>query len=114
MRHRKKRHLRGSGDRRRKELRALCKAVILYERIETTHARARIARRAVEKMITLGKAGSLAARRALFADLPQNAVRKIFEVLSPRYKDRRGGYTRILRIGKFKDGTAKVILELLK
>ena len=114
MRHRKKRHLRGSGDRRRKELRALCKAVVLYERIETTHARARLTRSAVEKMVTRGKAGSLAARRALLRDLPQNAVRKIFEVLAPRYQERKGGYTRILHVGKYKDGTAKVMLEFVK
>ena len=113
MRHRKKRHLRGDADRRRNELRALCQAVILYERIETTKARARIAKSAVEKMITRGKKGDLPAIRLLRRDLPMNAVKKILEVFAPRYKDRKGGYTRILHVGKYKDGTSKVLLEFI-
>ena len=114
MRHRKKRHLRGSRDRRRKELRALVKALVLYEAIETTAARAKLTRSAAEKMVSKGKKASLAARRLLLRDLPENAVRKIFEVLSPRYKERRGGYTRVLKIGKYKNGTPKVRLEFVK
>lgn len=114
MRHRAKKHLRGDTDRRRKELRALASALILYERIETTHARAKLARSKVEKMITRGKGQNLNARRLLSRDLPTQAVKKILEVLSPRYQSRGGGYTRILHTGKFKDGTAKVSLELVK
>lgn len=114
MRHRKKRHLRGSSDRRRKELRALATALVLYEGIETTQARARLARRAVEKMITRGKTQNLHSRRLLRRDLSAHATRKILEVLSPRYQGRPGGYTRILHLGKFKDGTKKVRLELIK
>ncbi len=114
MRHRHKRHLRGGADRRRKELRALASALVLYERIETTGARARIAKSAVEKLITRGKNPGLATIRLLRRDLPRNAVKKITEVLSPRYQNRPGGYTRIWHAGKFKDGTAKVILELVK
>lgn len=114
MRHRSKRKLRGGMDRRRKELRALVKAILLYERIETTHARARITKSAVERMITRGKTGTLAARRALLRDLPQNAVKKVFEVFAPRYQQRKGGYTRILHVGQYKDGTKKVLLELVK
>lgn len=95
-------------------MRALCQAVILHERIETTGARARLTRTAAEKMITRGKTGTLAARRLLLSDLSANAVKKIFEVLAPRYKERHGGYTRILRVGKFKNGTDKVILEMVK
>ena len=106
--------MRGSRDRRRKELRALCRALLLYERVETTAARARLAKSATEKMITRGKLGTLAARRALLRDLPENAVKKIFEVLVPRFRERHGGYARILHVGKYKDGTSKVILELVK
>lgn len=114
MRHRKKRHLRGSRDRRRKELAALVSALILYEGIETTQARARLARSAAEKMITRGKKQDLAARRLLLRSLPDNAVKKILEVLSPRFQTRPGGYARMIKIGKFKDGTPKVRLELVK
>lgn len=114
MRHRKNRHLRGSRDRARKELRVLARSMVLYERMMTTQARARIVRTEVEKMITRGKKPELAAIRALRRDLPMNAVKKIVEVLSPRYKERTGGYTRMIHAGKFKDGTKKVILEFVK
>lgn len=114
MRHRVKRHLRGSKDRQRKELRALVTALVLYERIETTQARARLTKSAAEKMITRGKTPGLTTLRALRSDLPVNAAKKIIEVLGPRYQTRPGGYTRILHIGKFRDGTAKVLLELVK
>lgn len=114
MRHRKKRHLRGGKDRRRKELRALSAALVLYEKIETTQARARLTRSAVEKMVTRGKKPGLATIRLLRRDLPVNAVKKITEVLGPRYQARAGGYTRILHVGKFRDGTEKVLLEFVK
>jgi large subunit ribosomal protein L17 len=114
MRHRNKRHLRGSADRQRKELRALATALVLYERIETTQARARLARTAVEKMITRGKQPGLVTVRHLRRDLPLNAVKKIVEVLGPRYLSRPGGYTRILHNGKFRDGGTKVLLEFVK
>lgn len=114
MRHRNKRHLRGDKDRRRKELRALAASVILYERITTTKARAKITKSAVEKMITRGKKGGLSAIRLLRADLPLNAVKKILEVFAPRFQSRAGGYTRIIHAGRYKDGTAKVLLEFVK
>lgn len=114
MRHRKKRHLRGDKDRQRKELRALMSSVILHERIATTAARAKITRSAVEKMITRGKTPGLTSIRFLSRDLPRNAVKKVMEVLGPRYASRPGGYTRIIHAGKYKDGTAKVLLEFVK
>lgn len=114
MRHRKKRTLRGDKDRRRKELRALAAALVLYERIETTDARAKITRSFVEKLLTRGKKPGLVAIRALSRDLPRNAVKKVLEVLSPRYQTRPGGYTRIIRSGIYKDGTKKVLLEFVK
>ena len=114
MRHRKVRHLRGSKDRQRKELRALAASVILHERIETTSARAKIARSAVEKMITRAKTPGLTAIRLLSRDLPRNAVKKMLEVIGPQYQNRNGGYTRIIHTGKYKDGTPKVFLELVK
>lgn len=114
MRHRKKRHLRGDRDRQRKELRALATALVLYEEIETTQARARLTKSAVEKMITRGKKPGLQSIRILGRDLPRNAAKKIMEVLSPRYQARAGGYTRLVHVGKFRDGTAKVRLGFVK
>ncbi|MBI4050133.1 MAG: 50S ribosomal protein L17 [Candidatus Doudnabacteria bacterium] len=114
MRHRKKRHLRGGRDRRRHELRALVTALVLYEKIETTAARARLARAKAERLITRAKKLDLAARRAILRDLPRQATRKIFEVLAPRYQTRPGGYVRIAHAGHFKDGTKKVLLELIQ
>lgn len=114
MRHRKKKHLRGDKDRQRKELRALVSAVVLYERIETTKSRARITKSAVEKMITRAKTPGLVSIRILGRDLPKLAVKKMMEVLGPRYQARPGGYTRIIHMGKYKDGTSKVLLELVK
>lgn len=114
MRHRVKKELRGPKDRRRKELRALASAVILFERIETTHSRARIARSKVERLITRGKKPGLPSYRMLLRDLPIPAAKKIVEVLRERYSTRPGGYTRIIHSGKYKDGTDKVILELVQ
>ena len=114
MRHRNKRKLRGNMDRRRKELRALAASVILHERIQTTAARAKIAKSAVEKLITRGKTPGVNTIRILRRDLPVNAVKKVMEVLSPRFSSRPGGYTRLIHVGKFKDGTSKVLLELVK
>lgn len=114
MRHRQKRHLRGSPDRQRKELRALATALILHEKIETTEARAKLTRSLVERLVTRGKKPGLATIRRLHRFLPMAAVRKVIEVYGPKYATRPGGYTRILRLGKFKDGTQKTRLELVK
>lgn len=106
--------MRGSHDRQKNERRALAASVVLYERVQLTEARAKFIRPVVEKMITRGKRQGLATLRILRQDLPINAVKKLMEVLGPRYKDRPGGYTRIFHIGKFRNGTKKVILELVK
>jgi large subunit ribosomal protein L17 len=100
---------------RRSLLRNLVTSVIIDERIETTVPKAKAARPLVEKMITLGKRGDLAARRLALAYLMTNeAVVKLFDVVGPRFGDRNGGYTRIVRTGWNKgDGADKAFLELL-
>jgi len=113
MRHLKKKKFGKGRDHARKLLRSLAAAAIVYERIETTEARAKITRSEVEKLITKGKYTDLHKKRQIFSALPQNAARKVIEVLGPRYKDRKGGYTRIIRVGKAKDGMPKVLLELV-
>lgn len=86
------------------------------ERIQTTPEKAKEARRMAERLITLGKRGTLAARRHALQILPhKRAVRKLFTEIAPRYADRDGGYTRILRLGKVRVGDAaeQVIFELV-
>lgn len=101
-------------DRRRKEQRVLARDFILHEKIQTTKARAKLTQAVVEKLITRGKKGGLQSLRILRRDLPLNAVKKINEVFAPRYQNRAGGYTRVIHVGKFRDGTAKVQMEFVK
>src|ERR1700757_3008613 len=99
---------------RRALLRNLVTSLIMEERIETTPTKAKAMRPHVEKMITLGKRGDVAARRQAAAYLmTRDAVDKLFEI-SPRYGDREGGYLRIIRSGFQKgDGAEKAFIELL-
>jgi large subunit ribosomal protein L17 len=113
MRHLKKKKIGNGRDHARKLLRSLASSAIVYEKIQTTEARAKVARQLVEKLITKGKADDLHNKRQIFAAVPANAARKVIEVLGPRYKERKGGYTRIVRLGKSKDGMPKVQLELV-
>src|SRR5271169_5300281 len=100
---------------RRSLLRNLVTSIILEERIETTVPKAKAARPIVEKMITLGKRGDLAARRQAIAYLMADAaVDKLFATIGPRFGDRQGGYTRIIRSKNRKgDGAETAFLELL-
>src|ERR1700756_3403851 len=100
---------------RRSLLRNLVTSVIVEERIETTIPKAKAMRPHVEKMITLGKRGDLAARRLAAAYLmTDEAVRVLFDKVAPRYGDRNGGYLRIIRAGWQKgDGAEKAFVELL-
>ncbi|EKD32973.1 MAG: 50S ribosomal protein L17 [uncultured bacterium] len=96
-------------------LRNLVESVILYESIQTTKAKAKEARKIVEKLITIGKKGDLASRRQLMKYLYTDlSVKKILEVLAPKYKNRKGGYTRVTLLGTRKgDGAEIVKLELV-
>ncbi len=101
---------------RRSMLANLTISLIKNERIETTEARAKETRKAVEKMITLGKRGTLVSRRNALAFLmnDKEAVSKVFDELAPRYENRNGGYTRILKLDERKgDDALMVILELV-
>lgn len=96
-------------------LRNMASSIIIYEKVTTTEAKAKVVRSLVEKMITVAKVGTLAARRELIATLPQeNAVKKAIEVLAVRYKDRQGGYTRITKLGTRQgDGAEMAQIELV-
>jgi large subunit ribosomal protein L17 len=96
-------------------LRNLVKALFTYESIRTTEAKAKEARRPAERMITLGKDGSLHARRQALAFLnDKRIVARLFEEIAPRYIGRPGGYTRIVKLGRRNgDGAPIVQLELV-
>jgi large subunit ribosomal protein L17 len=100
---------------RRALLRNLVTSLIVEERIETTVTKAKAMRSHVEKMITLGKKGDVAARRQAAAYLmTPESVEKLFDKISPRFGDRNGGYTRIVLTGFRKgDGGEKAFIEIL-
>jgi large subunit ribosomal protein L17 len=117
MRHRKTRHkLSRDSSHRRALLRNLSREVIEHERIETTQAKAKAVKPEVEKLITLAKRGDLHARRRALSALGQDkfVVHKLFEEVAPRYSERAGGYTRIVKLGpRRSDSTEMVYLELV-
>jgi large subunit ribosomal protein L17 len=117
MRHRKQRHKLSRDSAHRKALLMnLSREVIDHERIRTTHAKAKAVRPEVEKLITLGRRGDLHARRQAMAALGQDkfVVYKLFEEIAPRYSEREGGYTRILKLGpRPSDATEMALIELV-
>ena len=94
----------------------LSKEIIEHERIRTTAAKPKAVKPEIEKLITLAKRGDLHARRRALSTLAQDkfAVHKLFEDLAPRYAQRPGGYTRILKLGpRRSDSTEMVYIELV-
>ncbi|HSH36367.1 50S ribosomal protein L17 [Schnuerera sp.] len=102
-------------DHRKAMLRNQVTSLLKHERIETTVTRAKETRRMAEKMITLGKRGDLHARRQVLAYIyDEDVVKKLFDEIAPRYADRNGGYTRVLKLGPRRgDSTEMAILELV-
>jgi len=116
MRHRKvTKKLGRNTSHRRALLRNLVTSLIMEERLETTPAKAKAMRPHVEKMITLGKRGDLAARRLAGSYLmTRESVTRLFDTVAPRFGDRNGGYLRIIHKGwRVGDGAATVYIELL-
>ena len=100
---------------RKSMLRNLVTDLLREGRITTTDTRAKEARRQAEKMITLAKRGDLHARRQVLAYVyDESVVTKLFEEIAPKYEDRQGGYTRILKLGPRQgDNAEMVFLELV-
>ena len=100
---------------RKAMLRNLVTDLLREGRIQTTEHRAKEARRQAEKMITLGKRGDLHVRRQAMAYIfDESVVTKLFEEIAPKYADRQGGYTRILKLGPRQGDNAEVVfLELV-
>jgi large subunit ribosomal protein L17 len=95
--------------------RTLATSLYLHERIETTEAKAKELRSVAEKWITRAKDNSLANRRILAKELGPKILKKLFEEIAPKYANRNGGYTRIMKLGMRKSDSAKMaIIELVK
>ena len=117
MRHQKTRNKLSRDSAHRKALLMnLSKEIIEHERVRTTEAKAKAVKPEIEKLITLAKRGDLHARRQALSTLSQDkfAVHKLFVDIAPRYAERPGGYTRILKLGpRRSDSTEMVFIELV-
>ena len=109
------RKLNRTAEHRRAMFANLAAALIKHEQITTTLPKAKDLRPVVEKLVTLGKRGGLHARRQAIAEMRDVAmVKKLFEVIGPRYKDRNGGYTRIMKAGfRPGDNAAMAVIEFV-
>lgn len=115
MRHRKKgRELSRTRTHKRAMLRNMVASLILHERIRTTEAKAKELRPFAERLITLAKRGDLHSRRMAGRHVAnREALQKLFEQIGPRFEERSGGYTRILKLGARKgDGAELALIEL--
>lgn len=96
-------------------MKALISALLLHEKIKTTEAKAKEISGMTEKLITRAKKGDLFSRRLLLGFLSPKLAKKIIEEIAPRYKERMGGYTRVIKLGPRKsDGAKMAIIELVK
>ena len=116
MRHRKKgRKLNRTASHRKAMFANMAAALVKHEQITTTLPKAKELRRVVDRLITLAKRGDLNSRRLAVARMrDEKQVRKLFEVLGPRYKERNGGYTRVLKAGfRYGDNAPIAVIELV-
>ena len=95
--------------------RNMANSLLTHEQITTTLPKAKDLRPIVEKLVTLGKKGDLTARRQAIAEMRDvSAVKKLFDVLAPRYKERNGGYTRVIKAGfRYGDSAPVGVIELV-
>lgn len=112
---RKKRRFNRTAEHRKAMFANMCQALIKHEQIVTTLPKAKDLRPVIEKLVTLGKRGDLHARRQAHAQLKQDMhTARLFEILGPRYKDRQGGYVRVLKAGfRYGDMAPMAIIEFV-
>src|SRR5215467_2729015 len=113
---RAKRRFNRTAEHRKAMFANMAAALIKHEQITTTLPKAKDLRPIVEKLVTLGKRGDLHARRQAIAEIRDVAmVKKLFDVLGPRYKDRNGGYTRVLKAGfRHGDSAPVAVIEFVE
>lgn len=101
-------------DVRRALMRSQIRSLVLHERMKTTEAKAREVAPLMEKMITKARRGGLAIRRELAGMMDDRLAKKMIEEIAPRYKEREGGYTRIIKAGpRVSDGAKMAVIELV-
>ncbi len=106
------RQLKRDSNERKALFKTLLSSLVMYERIETSEAKAKAIKSDADKLITKAKKGGLHAYRLLEPKLSTEAVKKVVDTIAPRFTDRQGGYTRIIRVGRrLKDNSSQVILE---
>ena len=112
---RAKRRFNRTAEHRKAMFANMCQAIIKHEQITTTLPKAKDLRPVIEKLVTLGKRGDLHARRQAIAQIKDVVlVRKLFETLGPRYKERNGGYTRVMKAGfRFGDNAPMAVIEFV-
>jgi large subunit ribosomal protein L17 len=112
---RAKRRFNRTAEHRKAMFANMAQALIKHEQIVTTLPKAKDLRPVVEKLVTLGKRGDLHARRQAIAQIKDVVlVKKLFDVLGPRYKDRNGGYTRVLKAGfRYGDNAPMAVIEFV-
>ena len=102
-------------DQRKSLMRNLCSQLFLHEEIQTTEAKAKELKKIAEKFLTKAKKDDLATRRYLLRFFPKNIVKKMIEEIAPRYKERKGGYTKVVKLPRRNsDGAELAIIKLLK
>lgn len=110
MRHRvREKKLSVRTDTRRALVKNLACSIILHEKIKTTKTKGKVAKNLVEKLITTGKKNDLNAMRALRRLVPENVAKKVIEVLSPAFKDRPGGYLKLVRVENRKGDNSEMV-----
>ncbi len=116
MRHRKKvRKFKRTKEQKKALFNGLVSSLVEKEKIITTEARAKELRRIAEKIITKSKKDNLSNRRLLLRNLSEQVVKKLFKEIGPRYKNRSGGYTRIIKINpRTQDAAKMAVIELIK
>lgn len=96
-------------------LKSIARAFVLKEKIKTTEEKAKESRTLIERSVTLAKKNDLSSRRKLLETFSEKIVKKLIDEIAPRYKDRNGGYTRIIKIGpRISDGAKMVYFEFIK
>jgi large subunit ribosomal protein L17 len=95
-------------------LSSLARSLVLKEKIQTTEAKAKALRPFVERLITQGKKATISARRAITMRIGKEGTKKLVDVLAPKYKERKGGYTRIVKLPRrFSDSSSQAIIEFV-
>ncbi len=112
---RAKRRFNRTSEHRKAMFANMCQALIKHEQITTTLPKAKDLRPVVEKLVTLGKRGDLHARRQAISQIKDVVlVKKLFDTLGPRYKERHGGYTRVLKAGfRYGDNAPLAVIEFV-